>query len=51
MKEKVAEYILGGNGNVVWIVGTTSMTLLLVSTLELDVVNIIRQFLLRFARM
>ena len=40
MKEKVAEYILGTNGTVVKIVGTTSMTLLLVPTLELDVANV-----------
>ena len=40
VKEKVAEYILGANGMVVKIVGMTSMTLLLVPTLELDVANI-----------
>ena len=40
MKEKAAEYILGANGTVVKIVGTTSMTLLLAPTLELDVVNV-----------
>ena len=34
MKEKVAEYILGTNGTVVKIVGTTSMTLLLAPTLS-----------------
>ena len=39
-KEKVAEYILGANGTVVKIVGTTSMTLLLTPTLELDVANV-----------
>ena len=39
MKEKAAEYILGANGTSVKIVGTTSMTLLLVPTLELDVAN------------
>ena len=37
---KAAEYILGTNGTVVKIVGMTSMTLLLASTLELDVVNV-----------
>ena len=40
VKEKVAKYILGTNGTAVIIVGTTSMTLLLVPILELDVVNI-----------
>ena len=40
MKEKAAEYILGTNSTVVKIVGTTSMTLLLVPTLELDVANV-----------
>ena len=40
MKEKAAEYISGANGTVVKIVGTTSMTLLLVPTLEIDVANI-----------
>ena len=40
VKEKAAEYILGANGTVVKIVGTTSMTLLPVPTLELDVANI-----------
>ena len=40
VKEKVAEYISGTNGMAVKIVGMTSMTLLLVPTLELDVVNI-----------
>ena len=40
MKEKAAEYISGANGIVVKIVGMTSMTLLLVPTLELDVANI-----------
>ena len=40
VKEKAAEYILGTNGTVVKIVGTTSMTLLLVPTWELDVANI-----------
>ena len=39
MKENAAKYILGTNGIVVKIVGTTSMTLLLVPTLELDVAN------------
>ena len=40
MKEKAAEYISGVNGMVVKIVGTTSTTLLLVPTLELDVVSV-----------
>ena len=40
VKEKVAEYILGTNGTVVKIVGTTSMTLLLFPTLEIDVSNV-----------
>ena len=40
MKEKVAEYISGANGTAVKIVGTTSMTLLLVPTLEIDVANV-----------
>ena len=40
MKEKVAEYISGTNSTVVKIVGTTSMTLLLVPTLELDVATV-----------
>ena len=40
VKEKAAEYISGTNRMVVKIVGTTSMTLLLALTLELDVTNI-----------
>ena len=40
VKEKAAEYISGANGMVVKIVGTTSMTLLLAPTLELDVANV-----------
>ena len=40
MKEKAAEYISGTNGTAVKIVGTTSMTLLLAPTLELDVANV-----------
>ena len=40
MKEKAGEYILGTNSTVVKIVGMTSMTLLLVPTLEIDMVNI-----------
>ena len=40
MKEKAAEYISGTNGMVAKIVGTTSMTLLLALTLELDVANV-----------
>ena len=39
MREKAAEYISGANGTVVKIIGTTSMTLLLVPTLEIDVSN------------
>ena len=38
VKEKAAEYILGANGTVVKIVGTTSI-LLLAPTLEIDVSN------------
>ena len=40
IKEKVDEYISGTNGTLVRIVGTTSMTLLLAPTFELDVANI-----------
>ena len=40
VKEKVAKYISSANGTVVKIVGTTSMTLLLAPTLELDVANV-----------
>ena len=40
VKEKVAEYISGANRTVVKIVGTTSMTLLLAPTLEIDVANV-----------
>ena len=40
IKEKAAEYILGANGTLVRILGMTSMTLLLVPTLELDMANI-----------
>ena len=40
VKEKAAKYISGTDGMVVKIVGTTSMTLLLVPTLEVDVANI-----------
>ena len=40
IKEKAAEYILGTNRMAVKIVGITSMTLLLVPTLELDVANV-----------
>ena len=40
MKEKAAKYILGANGMAVKIVGTTSITLLLAPTLELDVANV-----------
>ena len=40
MKEKVAEYISGTNGTAVKIIGTTSMTLLLAPTLEIDVSNV-----------
>ena len=40
MKEKVAKYILGANGTAVKIIGTTSITLLLAPTLEVDVSNV-----------
>ena len=40
VKEKAAEYISDANGIAVKIVGTTSTTLLLVPTLELDMANI-----------
>ena len=40
VKEKAAEYILGTNGTAFKIVCTTSITLLLVPTLELNVANI-----------
>ena len=40
IKEKASEYILGANGALVRIVGMTSMTLLLVCTLELDIASI-----------
>ena len=40
MREKAAEYISGTNGTVVKIIGTTSMTLLLAPTLEVDVSNV-----------
>ena len=40
VKEKAAEYILGTNGTAVKIVGTTSMTLLLAPTLEIEVANV-----------
>ena len=40
MKEKAAGYISGANGMAVKIVDTTSMTLLLAPTLELDVANV-----------
>ena len=40
MKEKAAKYISGSKGTVVKIVGTTSTTLLLVPTLEIDVANV-----------
>ena len=40
MKEKAAKYISGINGTVVNIIGMTSMTLLLVPTLEIDVANV-----------
>ena len=41
IKEKVVEYILGANGTCIKIVGITSMTLLLVPPLELDVSNVL----------
>ena len=40
VREKAAKYISGTNGTVVKIVGTTSMTLFLVPTLEIDVPNV-----------
>ena len=40
VKEKAAEYISGANGTSVRIVGMTSITFLLVPTLEMDMVNI-----------
>ena len=40
VKEKAAKYISGTNGTAVKIVGTTSMTLLLAPTLELDMANV-----------
>ena len=40
VKEKAAENISGANSTVVKIVGTTSMTLLLAPTLEIDMANV-----------
>ena len=40
VKEKAAEYILGTNGTAFKIIGTTSMTLLLAPTLEIDMANV-----------
>ena len=40
VREKAAEYILGANGTAVKIIGTTSMTLILAPTLEVDVSNV-----------
>ena len=40
VKEKAAKYISGANGIAVKILGTTSITLLLACTLELDMANI-----------
>ena len=40
VEEKAAEYISGTNGTAVKIVGMTSMTLLLVPTLEIDMANV-----------
>ena len=40
VREKAAEYISGTNGTAVKIIGTTSMTLLLAPTLEIDVSNV-----------
>ena len=40
VREKAAEYISGANGTAVKIIGTTSMTLLLAPTLEIDVSNV-----------
>ena len=39
VREKAAEYVSGANRTVVKIIGTTSMTLLLAPTLEIDVSN------------
>ena len=39
-KEKAAKYISGANGTAVKTVGMTSMNLLLVPNLELDVANV-----------
>ena len=40
VKEKAPEYISGTNGTSIKIVGTTSMILLLVPTLDLDMSNV-----------
>ena len=40
VREKAAKYISGTNRTVVKIIGTTSMTLLLAPTLEIDVSNV-----------
>ena len=40
IKEKAVRYISGANGTMVKIVGTTSMTLLMAPTLEIDVSNV-----------
>ena len=40
VKEKVAKYVLGANSTSIKIVVTTSITLLLVPTLKLDMSNI-----------
>ena len=40
VREKAAEYILGTNGSAVKTIGTTSITLLLAPTLEIDVSNV-----------
>ena len=40
VREKAAEYISGANGTAAKIIDTTSMTLLLAPTLEVDVSNV-----------
>ena len=40
VREKAAKYISGANGTAVKIIRTTSMTLLLAPTLEIDVFNV-----------
>ena len=42
MKEKVSKYILGANSIMVWIMGMTKISLVLVPTLEMDMANVSR---------